>query len=257
MTCGAFLGVASFAASAVPIHVGLKGAAGSQSWTSPVIGDPKATLTRSRISPVSHGTLTLTGWEYDSDAWQAAVMTYKHTSPDETGLGVACNQTSLSHNSCRQKEIGATPWQMIDMNISQLTGWKSLTINLDSVNGTGHGNGGGPAGVEVGYLLGATCTVGGSCTSSVLASVPLASCTDHGMGHSGTCSFELTYADLLGITNIWVTPSNTNPHGSNNANILLGSDFVLNAVPEPAALGIFGFGVLLLGLFVGLRRRFD
>lgn len=26
-------------------------------------------------------------------------------------------------------------------------------------------------------------------------------------------------------------------------------------VPEPAALGIFGFGVLLIGAFVGLRRR--
>lgn len=29
------------------------------------------------------------------------------------------------------------------------------------------------------------------------------------------------------------------------------------AVPEPAALGMFGAGVLLLGLFVGLRRRLD
>lgn len=28
-------------------------------------------------------------------------------------------------------------------------------------------------------------------------------------------------------------------------------------VPEPAALGLFGAGVLLLGLFAGLRRRFD
>lgn len=28
-------------------------------------------------------------------------------------------------------------------------------------------------------------------------------------------------------------------------------------VPEPAALGMFGAGVLLLGLFVGLRRRYD
>ena len=29
------------------------------------------------------------------------------------------------------------------------------------------------------------------------------------------------------------------------------------SVPEPAALGMFGAGVLLLGLFAGLRRRFD
>lgn len=29
------------------------------------------------------------------------------------------------------------------------------------------------------------------------------------------------------------------------------------SVPEPAALGMFGAGVLLLGLFAGLRRRYD
>jgi hypothetical protein len=27
-------------------------------------------------------------------------------------------------------------------------------------------------------------------------------------------------------------------------------------VPEPAALGMFGFGALLIGLFAGLRRRY-
>jgi hypothetical protein len=30
-----------------------------------------------------------------------------------------------------------------------------------------------------------------------------------------------------------------------------------NPVPEPAALGVFGLGVLLLGLFAGLRRRYN
>ncbi|MGH8233398.1 MAG: PEP-CTERM sorting domain-containing protein [Rhodanobacteraceae bacterium] len=29
------------------------------------------------------------------------------------------------------------------------------------------------------------------------------------------------------------------------------------SVPEPTSLGLFGFGALLIGLFVGLRRRFD
>ena len=245
MTCAACLGLASFAASAVPIHVPLADAAGSQSWTSPVIGDP-------------HGTLTLTGWAYDSGVWQGALMAYKHSSLAETGMGVACTQAQkkLPHNECGQHEIGAAPWQMIDMNISQLTGWSSLTINLGSVNATAIGNGGGPGGDETGYLLGANCavgTVGAWCTSPKV----LASCTNFGLAHSATCSFELTYAELLGISDIWVTPSQTNPAGSNNANILLGSDFVLNAVPEPAALGIFGFGLLLLGLFARLRRRFD
>ena len=226
----------SVGAEAVPIHVGLKNAAGNTNWTSPVIGDP-------------HGTVTLSGWEYDSNgpgtsAWAPATMTYKSDSPAETGMGVACNQFP-AHNACGQKEIGATPWQMIDINISALTGWSSLTINLGSVNGIGY-----PDGDETGYLLGATCTVGGSCTPTVLAT-----CADFGTGHSATCSFNLTYADLLGITDIWVTPSITNPDGADNANILLGADFVLYTVPEPATLGIFGLGLLLIGAFVGLRRR--
>ena len=244
MICGAFLGVASFAASAVPIHVGLSDAQNSQTWTSPVIGDP-------------HGTLTLSGWEYDRGAWQAATMLYKAAGGAETGMGVACNLTPSSGSACTQHEIGATPWQMIDMTISQLTGWSSLTIDLSSVNGTSHGRGGGPGGSETGYLLGSNCMVGAAGVNCIQQPKVLTSCTDYGLAHSDICSFTLTYADLLGITDIWVTPSQTNPNGSNNANILLGADFILNAVPEPAALGIFGFGLLLLGLFSGLRRRFD
>ncbi|MDE2090551.1 MAG: PEP-CTERM sorting domain-containing protein [Gammaproteobacteria bacterium] len=229
---GGGLGCLAFGANAMPIHVNLAGAAGSQSWTSPVIGDP-------------HGTLTLTGWELDNGVWTPAAMTYKNPSPDETGLGVACNQKPI-HNSCSQDEIGTTPWQMIDLNISALTGWGSLTINLASVNGIGY-----PGGDETAYLLGADCMVGGSCTPTVLASTPLASCTNF----AEICSFNFTEADLVGITNIWVTPSLTDQSGKNNGNILLGADFVLyTAVPEPATLGIFGLGILMIGMLVGLRR---
>ncbi|MEO6798905.1 MAG: hypothetical protein ABI178_03065 [Rhodanobacter sp.] len=38
-------------------------------------------------------------------------------------------------------------------------------------------------------------------------------------------------------------------------NITLGSGTPMNNLPEPAALGIFGRGALLIGLFVGGRRR--
>ncbi|MEO8778400.1 MAG: PEP-CTERM sorting domain-containing protein [Rhodanobacter sp.] len=241
--CGALLGVVSFGASALPIHVGLKDAGipvdGSylQSWTSDVIGDP-------------HGTVSLSGWEYDNGAWAGATMYYKNASPAETGLGVNCNEFP-SGNACGEHEIGATPWQMIDMNISQLTGWQSLTINLGSVNGVGNH----PGEDETGYLLGAACTVGGSCTSTVLAAAPLDSCTDFGSGHSATCSFTLTFAQLGGISDIWIASSITDQSGRNDGNILLGSDFVLNPVPEPKTLGIFGLGLLLIGAFAGLRRR--
>lgn len=229
---GASLGWVALSAQAIPIHVGLQDAAGSTAWTSPVIGDP-------------HGTLTLTGWEFDDGAWTDAVMTYKHSTAAETGMGVACNQAP-SHSACGEQEIGTSPWQMIDLNISKLTGWSSLTINLASVNSTSY-----PGGDETGYLLGATCMVGGDCTPTVLAS-----CTDFGgQGSPQTCSFNLTFAQLLGITDIWVTPSLTDQSGRNDGNILMGADFVLNTVPEPAALGMFGFGLLLLGLFMGLRRR--
>ncbi len=229
---GALLGLAAFSAQAIPIHVGLQNAAGSHSWDSPVIGDP-------------HGILNLTAWEYDSGAWTAAVMTYKASTPAETGLGVACNQHP-THNACSQKEIGTTPWQMIDLNIKDLTGWSSLTVNLSSVNGIGY-----PGGDETGYLLGAACTVGGACTPTLLAS-----CTDFGgTGHPATCSFNFTDQDLLGVTDIWVTPSLRNQSGRDDGNILLGADFILYTVPEPAALGIFGFGVLLVGLLLVLRRH--
>ncbi|MGH3967997.1 MAG: PEP-CTERM sorting domain-containing protein [Mycobacterium sp.] len=40
-------------------------------------------------------------------------------------------------------------------------------------------------------------------------------------------------------------------------NITIGSGTPVHGVPEPAALGMFGLGALLIGLFAGLRRRYD
>ncbi len=232
--CGALLGMVSFGASALPIHVGLADAANSHSWTSDPIGDP-------------HGTVTLTAWEFDNNVWTDAVTSYRSGSPAETGMGVLCNDVP-SDSECGQHEIGATPWQMLDLNITQLTDWESLTLYLGSVNAAVTG------GDETGYLLGATCTVGSGCTPIVLDS-----CTSFGNwpGHSAQCMFNLTAADLLGqkITDIWVASSTTDQSGTDNGNILLGSDFVLNVVPEPKALGIFGLGLLLIGAFAGLRRH--
>lgn len=233
--CGALLGMVSFGAKALPIHVGLQNAANSDSWISPLIGDP-------------HGTVGLTGWEYDNNVWTNAVMSYKSGSDAETGLGVFCNQKP-SGNECGEHEIGATPWQMIDMDISQLTDWQSLTIYLGSVNGTSLPKGG----VETGYLLGATCTVGQGCTP-----ITLGSCTDYGNwpGHSAQCMFNFTEAHLLSlhISDIWIASSTTDQSTTSGSNILLGATLDLY-VPEPKELGIFGLGLLLIGAFVGLRRR--
>lgn len=219
----------SIGAKAIPIHVGLFDASGSHIWTSPVIGDP-------------HGTLTLSGWEYDHNAWTAATMIGNQA---KTGLGVVCNQQPAG-NACSQGQIGSVPWQMIDMNISRLTGWAGLTINLLSVDPTFSGE-----------LLGATCTVGGSC-----AGTQLSACTNAASGgNSISCELSLRRLTLLGITDIWITPSATNPDDVKQGNILLGTDFTLDAVPEavpePPALGAFGLGLLLIGVFLGLRRRRD
>ncbi|MDA3913857.1 PEP-CTERM sorting domain-containing protein [Oleiagrimonas sp.] len=237
MLCGVLLGLVSFSAHATIIHVGFANAGGTTSWTSKPIGDP-------------HGTVTLSGWEYDN-GWTPATMFYKKSGGAENGMGLTCNQNP-TNNRCSQHEIGATPWQMIDMNISNLTNWNALTLNLGSINGTTYGSGGGTNGDETGYLLGAQCSVDGNC-----ASIVLASCTNYGTSGSQTCAFTFTkqYLLNLGITDIWVTPSKTNPDGTNNANILFGSGFDLHYVPEPAELGMFGFGILLIGLFLGLRRR--
>lgn len=237
--CGAVLGLVSLAAEAIPIHpniVDLSGAAGGATWTSDPIGDP-------------HGTVSLSGWEFDNGAWTPAIMSYKSGSAAETGLGVFCNQTPAG-NACGEDEIGSTPWQMIDMDISQFTNWYSLTINLGSINGDNQGD-------ETGYLVGASCQLGGTCTSSMLANPNiLGSCTDYGQAGNQTCTFNFTESDLSGITDIWITPSLTNQGGRSDGNILLGGDMTLyTPVPEPATWGMFGLGALLIGLFAALRRR--
>ncbi|MGH8283158.1 MAG: PEP-CTERM sorting domain-containing protein [Gammaproteobacteria bacterium] len=266
LSCCAFLGLVAFGAHAMPIHTfNLLKAGGSPSYTF-TYGDPQ--------------TLTLSGWEYDSGVWTSANMVSKcpaglNAACDnntvftgaETGVGVACNSAGLSlpDQVCNQHEIGTTPWQMIDANISGLS-FSSITISLGSVNGTGTG------GYETAYVLGANCQVGGGCTYAIIAGgqTGLNACTDYGTGGSDTCSFTFTPAELTNsdgnlYSDIWITPSLTDqscsntvsPPDCNNANILMGGQFTFSptTVPEPAELGIFGLGILLIGLFVGLRRR--
>lgn len=79
---------------------------------------------------------------------------------------------------------------------------------------------------------------------------------------------QLSYADL-GTTNGWDFFDLTFS-GIAKSVIFNGSPFFFTGfdnvtlgangptpVPEPAALGVFGLGVLLLGLFAGLRRRYN
>jgi len=216
---GACLGLLAFGADATPIN--LSAAGGSQNYT---------------FNLGANGSLNLTSWEYDSGAWAAATMVYKSSGPGETGLGVLCNP-GHSGDRCGQHEIGSQPWQMISVGLSSLTGYNSLTIGLGSVNG---GIGGAP---ETGYIFGANCTPA-SCTPVELGSYTFDGIVD-------TATFTFTKAQLSAYSDIWVTPFT----GSNfvDGNILL-SSLILN-VPEPAALGMFGLGILMIGLLLGLRRR--
>jgi hypothetical protein len=61
--------------------------------------------------------------------------------------------------------------------------------------------------------------------------------------------------DLLfnGIAHSVVFGGNFNNVAYDNVSFGLAS----TSVPEPAALGMFGLGALLIGLFAGLRRRYD
>lgn len=229
----------SVGAKAIPIKVGLLGASGGTTWTSPPVGGGPAPSSAAKPFASSSGsglgTVSLSGWETDDGIWSPATMIQN---PDVQGLGVQCN--SPLDAACTGNQIGSNPAQIIDMDISHLTGWTGLLITIDSVTGTNTGN-----------LYGATCTPGGDCGSPIL----LGSCTATA---KDSCTLTLTSRELADITDIWITPVAFDP-------ILLDGNLYVctgtgpcvkpTSVPEPAVLGMFGLGVLLIGLFMGLRRR--
>lgn len=228
----------SLGANAIPMHVGLLGASGSTTWTSPPLGGPapsavtNSALTNEDVFAPLSGTVSLSGWEHDDGAWSGATMIQN---PQVPGLGVECN---VGSPDCTGDQIGSHPAQIIDLDISQLNGWTGLLITLDSVEGTNTGN-----------LYGATCAPGDVDCEAISF---LGGCTTE-----GSCTLSLTSRELTGITDIWITPVNLDPI------VLDGNLYVCSgagpcvkptAVPEPTALGMFGLGVLLIGVFVGLRR---
>lgn len=90
--------------------------------------------------------------------------------------------------------------------------------------------------------------------------------TDGGNAWSHTINLAATAT--CGNAPCWATAGYLIPTGVNvtsvnfggSANFILFDNITLgatNPVPEPAALGMFGLGLLLLGSFVGLRKRFS
>lgn len=187
------------------------------------------------LTSCTSGGVTFTGWQFSGVAWGSANLTYKADPNNETGLGVAC-----TGGKCTDTEIEATPPELIAADLSGIN-FSSLSLGVGSVDCNGNCS----ATDEIAYIYGSTCADPGLCSGSYLDSYPGANYPNN--AHT----FNFSAGDLAGYGFLWVTPGS-----GNTADILLAS-LSYTAVPEPAVLGMFGLGGLLIGLFAGLRRRFD
>lgn len=177
---------------------------------------------------------------------------------------------------------GSGPWLTAtftyDSDGSSNVGTLILYSHLTEGNFLQGGNGNGVMGW--GFNLGGNALTSYSCTSGACAptvsmgGVNAASVNggfNMGFGWtsssrfdaSDTATYSLTFADKL-----MASPFMPNGDGflsfAHVQGITGGNDdsgFIvddpIHPVPEPAALGMFGLGALMLGIFVGLRRRFS
>lgn len=224
LALAAGLSLVSISAQATPVTVNLSGCGGSLSCTSDGV--------------------TFSGWQFDpvTFTWTNTALTYKSDANNETGLGVACNG-----GKCGEKEIDDTPVQLVATDLSGIR-FSSLSLSVGSVDCDGSTNCSDP---EIAYIYGATCAQPLTCVATALGSYS-------GLDYpNNTHTFAFTASDLTGYDFLWVSPVSPSDVGSvNGANFLLAS-VSYNSVPEPAVLGMFGLGALLIGLFADLRRRFD
>lgn len=228
LAAGVGLTLVSFGAQATPVNVNLQACTiTSGNWCN------------SGSASFTSGGVTFSGWQANSmsSPFNPADLTYKNGGPDEVGLGVLCSQSG--GNKCNQHEINTIPPQYIAASIPTHT--SSLSIGVQSVD-----SGGGSGMPETALIYGSTCADFSSC----LVAIPLASYTYNGTNR--TWVFNFTATQLSSFSYLYITPLGASaPDG----NILLGSFSYNVSVPEPEALGIFGLGVLLIGVFAGLRRR--
>ena len=223
MALGACLALAAWSAQATVINVPLSGCAGHPSCTSDGV--------------------TLSGWEYKTKAgvWAPVYMTYKAHGPDETGLGLNCAYGK--GDKCGQDEINTMPPQYIAADISGIK-FTGLSIGVASVDNGGCGNKPCSSPDEEAIIYGSACANLSICG----VAVPLASYTFNGTDETWTFNFSAAF--LSGYSFLYVTPLGG---PAPDSNILLAS--LSYSVPEPGVLGMFGLGVLLIGLFAGLHRR--
>lgn len=181
---------------------------------------------------------------------------------------------------------GDGPWLtatfMYDNDGSSNVGTLVLYSNLIDGNFLQGGNGNGVMGWGF-NLVGNTLT-GSSCTSGTCAakvstggvnSASVKGGFNLGFGWTSrnrfdaidTAIYSLTFADMLtaspfmansdGYLSFAHVQGITGGGDSSGFIVNGGGTPPVNPVPEPAVLGMFGLGVLVLGMFVGLRRRFS
>lgn len=177
---------------------------------------------------------------------------------------------------------GQTPWLtatfIYDNDGSSNVGTLVLYSNLSGDNFLQGGNGNGVMGW--GFNLAGNSLTGYDCTSGTCAaqvnmssvnSGPVSGGFNLGFGWtsqnrfdaSDTATYSLTFDDMLTTSPFMANDDGflSFAHvqgitGSNDSSGFIDNDPV-QPVPEPAILGMFGLGVLVLGMFVGLRRRFS
>ncbi|HET8553887.1 MAG TPA: PEP-CTERM sorting domain-containing protein [Rhodanobacteraceae bacterium] len=178
---------------------------------------------------------------------------------------------------------GQAPWLtatfMYDNDGSSHVGTLTLYSNLTDGNFLQGGNGNGVMGwgfnLDGNSLTGYDCTSGTCATQVGTGSVnsgPVPGGFNLGFGWtsqdrfdgSDTATYSLTFADMLTTSPFMANGDGylSFAHvqgitGSDDSSGFIVDDPVVQPVPEPAALGMFGLGVLVLGIFVGLRRRFS
>lgn len=229
---GAFLGFAPQGAKATTVKVKLK----QCSITAPANWCNDG-------SSFTSGGITFAGWEanFSSGSLGSADIVYKKESGKETGLGVLC--TYGTGDKCSEHEINTSPPQYISMDISGIK-FSELWIGIGSND---LGGGGAP---ETTYIYGGSCDNVLGCLGSI---EPLGYNTGGAYPNNGG-TFKFTASDLNGYDFLYFTPLGPGSGDAYDANVLLAS-VKYTTVPEPAALGMFGLGLLLIGGFVGLRRR--
>lgn len=231
LAAAALLSLVSFSVKAAPISVDVQACTiTSGNWCD----SGSATYTNSGV--------TFQGWEQSATFFSGpADLTYKNGGANEVGLGVLC--TYGTGDKCREHEINTAPQQYISATIPDHIG--SLSIGVQSVD-----DGGGDNYNETAFIYLSKCASVFQCLLGGNFPVPLDSYTFNGTNKTWT--FDFTAAELSGYGYLYVSP--LGPNSAPDANILL-SSFSYQPVPEPAAPGTFGLGVLLIGALVGLRRR--